>query len=51
MSLVAVGGISTGRDVVDAVAAGATLTQVYTAFIYRGPGPRRRTHAARCSTS
>ena len=38
LGIVAVGGIATGRDVVDAVAAGATLAQVYTAFIYRGPG-------------
>ena len=38
LAIVAVGGIATGRDVVDAVAAGATLAQVYTAFVYRGPG-------------
>ena len=38
LAIVAVGGIATGRDVVDAVAAGATAAQVYTAFIYRGPG-------------
>lgn len=39
--IVAVGGIATGRDVIDAVAAGATLAQVYTAFIYHGPGLAR----------
>lgn len=37
LEIVAVGGIATGRDVLDAVAAGATLAQVYTAFVYRGP--------------
>ena len=38
LAIVAVGGIATGRDVLDAVAAGATLAQVYTTFVYRGPG-------------
>ena len=37
MPLVASGGIETGADVADRLALGASLVQVYTAFIYRGP--------------
>ena len=40
--LVAAGGIETADDARDRLAAGATLLQAYTAFIYEGPGwPRR----------
>ena len=40
--LIAAGGISTPDDAYDRLAAGATLLQAYTAFIYEGPGwPRR----------
>jgi dihydroorotate dehydrogenase len=35
--LVGVGGISTGADARAKVAAGASLVQIYTGFIYRGP--------------
>jgi len=35
--IVGVGGIFTGKDAYDALAAGADLLQAYTGFIYRGP--------------
>jgi dihydroorotate dehydrogenase len=36
--LVAVGGIFTGKDVRERLEAGASLVQVYTGYIYEGPG-------------
>jgi dihydroorotate dehydrogenase len=40
--LIAAGGIETADDARERLAAGATLLQAYTAFIYQGPGwPRR----------
>jgi dihydroorotate dehydrogenase len=42
MLLVAAGGISTAADVAERLAAGATLVQIYTAFVYGGPGTPRR---------
>jgi dihydroorotate dehydrogenase len=42
MVLVSVGGIETADDAWERILAGATLVQVYTAFVYGGPGwPRR----------
>jgi dihydroorotate dehydrogenase len=35
--VVAVGGILSGEDARAKIAAGASLVQVYTGFIYRGP--------------
>jgi dihydroorotate dehydrogenase len=35
--VISVGGISTGADVAQRLAAGATLVQAYTGFVYRGP--------------
>ena len=35
--VIAVGGIMRGADAVEKVAAGASLVQIYTGFIYRGP--------------
>ena len=35
--VISVGGVETGRDVAERLAAGATLVQGYTAFLYRGP--------------
>lgn len=35
--IIGVGGISTGGDALERIRAGATLVQVYTAFIYAGP--------------
>jgi len=40
--IVAVGGISTAADARAALAAGATLVQLYTGFVYGGPGTARR---------
>ncbi len=37
MVLVAAGGVETGDDVMERIAAGATLVQAYTGFIYGGP--------------
>jgi dihydroorotate dehydrogenase len=56
--LVAAGGIETEDDVWDRIRAGATLVQIYTAFVYEGPGlPYRlarglskRLEAACCET-
>jgi dihydroorotate dehydrogenase len=38
LPIIGVGGIASGQDARDAVAAGASLVQVYTGLIYRGPG-------------
>ena len=48
--LIAAGGIETADDARERLAAGATLLQAYTAFIYQGPFWPRRIHAglARC---
>jgi dihydroorotate dehydrogenase len=35
--IIGVGGILCGADAVEKVAAGASLVQFYTGFIYRGP--------------
>jgi len=35
--VISVGGVETGADVAERIAAGATLVQGYTAFLYRGP--------------
>lgn len=40
--LVSVGGIEDSEDVLARIAAGATLVQAYTAFVYGGPGWARR---------
>jgi dihydroorotate dehydrogenase len=37
MAIVSVGGVQSARDVAERLAAGATLVQAYTAFIYGGP--------------
>ncbi|MDN4164285.1 quinone-dependent dihydroorotate dehydrogenase [Cytophagales bacterium LB-30] len=36
--IIAVGGIFTGKDALEKLQAGASLVQVYTGFIYEGPG-------------
>ena len=38
LPIIGVGGIMSGDDAKEKIAAGATLIQVYTALIYRGPG-------------
>ena len=37
VSIVSVGGVTTGQDVLDRLEAGASLVQGYTAFLYEGP--------------
>jgi dihydroorotate dehydrogenase len=37
LPIIGVGGISSGRDAQEKIAAGAKLVQVYTGFIYQGP--------------
>ncbi|MCZ2404302.1 quinone-dependent dihydroorotate dehydrogenase [Paenarthrobacter sp. Z7-10] len=37
LTLISVGGVETGQDVLDRLDAGATLVQGYTAFLYEGP--------------
>ena len=46
VSIVGVGGISSEADARALLAAGATLLQVYTAFVYQGPGWVARLNAA-----
>jgi len=46
LPIVSVGGIATGAQVVERLAAGASLVQIYTAFIYGGPGLVRAMNAA-----
>lgn len=41
-AIVAVGGIFTGEDAMEKINAGADLIQIYTGFIYEGPGIVRR---------
>ncbi|CAM2065924.1 quinone-dependent dihydroorotate dehydrogenase [Sulfidibacter corallicola] len=38
VSLIGVGGISSGADAYEKIRAGAACVQIYTSFIYRGPG-------------
>jgi dihydroorotate dehydrogenase len=38
MPIIAVGGIFNGEDAKEKIDAGASLVQVYTGFIYEGPG-------------
>jgi dihydroorotate dehydrogenase len=38
MVLIGVGGIASGADAYAKVRAGASLVQLYTALVYRGPG-------------
>jgi len=38
LPIIGVGGISSGADAYDKIRAGASLVQLYTALIYRGPG-------------
>lgn len=40
--IIAVGGIHTGADAIEKLRAGASLVQVYTGFIYEGPGIVKR---------
>lgn len=48
LTLVSVGGVCTPEDVCERIAAGATLVQVYTGFVYGGPGwPARVNRALR----
>ncbi|MFC5382396.1 quinone-dependent dihydroorotate dehydrogenase [Aquipuribacter nitratireducens] len=44
LTLVGAGGVTTAGDVADRLAAGASLVQAYTAFVYEGPGWPRRVH-------
>jgi len=37
LPIIGVGGIFSGRDAADKIRAGASLVQIYTGFIYRGP--------------
>ncbi|MBR9912655.1 MAG: quinone-dependent dihydroorotate dehydrogenase [Gammaproteobacteria bacterium] len=38
LPIIGVGGILTGQDAAEKIAAGASLVQLYSGFIYRGPG-------------
>jgi len=40
--IIAVGGIFTAKDALEKLQAGASLVQVYTGFIYEGPGIVRK---------
>lgn len=53
LPVISVGGVTTGADIAERLAAGATLVQAYTAFVYEGPAwPRRvQRDAARLATS
>jgi dihydroorotate dehydrogenase len=41
LPIIGVGGIFTAEDAWEKIAAGASLVQLYTGFIYRGPGIAR----------
>jgi len=40
--IIGVGGISDGKDAFEKICAGASLVQVYTMLVYRGPGTAKR---------
>ncbi len=42
LTIIAVGGVFTGADVLDKIGAGATVTQTYTGMVYEGPGMAKR---------
>jgi len=42
LKIIGVGGINTAEDAIEKLEAGATLVQVYTGFIYEGPGMLKR---------
>jgi dihydroorotate dehydrogenase len=44
LPVIGVGGITDGESAAEKIKAGATLVQVYTGFIYKGPGLIRRRH-------
>ena len=44
VTLIGVGGISSGADVYEKIRAGASLTELYTALVYNGPGLIGRIH-------
>ncbi|MCF4102474.1 quinone-dependent dihydroorotate dehydrogenase [Gillisia sp. M10.2A] len=44
--IIGVGGISTAQDALDKLEAGASLVQIYTGFIYEGPGLIKRINKA-----
>lgn len=44
--IIAVGGIYTGADAIEKLNAGASLVQIYTGFIYEGPGIVKRMNKA-----
>ncbi len=46
MPIIGVGGIMSGSDAVDKIRAGASLVQLYSGLIYRGPGLLRESAAA-----
>lgn len=37
MPIIGVGGVSSGQDALEKIRAGASLVQLYTALVYRGP--------------
>jgi dihydroorotate dehydrogenase len=46
LPIIGVGGILSGKDAVEKIDAGASLVQIYTGFIYRGPALIREAAAA-----
>ncbi len=44
--IIGVGGIMTGDDAVEMMKAGASLVQIYTGFVYQGPGINKRIEKA-----
>jgi dihydroorotate dehydrogenase len=42
LPIIAAGGIFTGKDAFQSIAAGASLVQTYTGFIYRGPATAKK---------
>ena len=49
--IIAVGGIHCAQDAIDKIQAGATLVQIYTGFIYEGPGLIKKINQAFLSSS
>ena len=46
--IIGVGGIQSSQDAIDKIKAGADLIQIYTGFIYKGPGLIKKINKSVC---
>ena len=48
LPIIGVGGIMSATDAIDKIKAGASLVQIYTGFIYEGPGLVKKINKSLC---